>query len=242
MNRIRSIVFTIVIAFGAVLFTIFFLPAVFAGEKITKRIIRLWAKFALAAMRLLTGVTYRVEGRENIPSGGALIVSNHQSLWETIALQLLLSNPIVILKKELLRIPIYGWWAMRAGNIAIDRQGGAKELRRLREEAAARIAAGGQIVVFPEGTRVKPGETAPYQPGVAGIYLAVDAPCTPIAHDSGRFWRKLGGALNPGEITMRILEPIPPGLDRREFQRLIEARINDARPDLEKTPEYSDVG
>ncbi len=247
MNRIRSIVFTIVIALVAVLFTIVFLPAAFAGEKTTKRIIRWWTHFALGAMRVIAGVTFRIEGRENIPAGGALIVSNHQSLWETIAINALFSHPIVILKKELLKIPVYGWWAVRAGNIAIDRNGGAKELRRLRQETAARIANGAQVVVFPEGTRVKPGETTPYQPGVAGIYLAANAPCVPVAHDSGRFWAKLAGALNPGVITMRILKPIPPGLDRREFQRTIEARINAARPDLEEAAqtdkmEYSDVG
>ncbi len=232
MNRIRSIVFTFVIALGAVLFTIILLPFAFAGEATVKRIIRWWTRFALASMKIIAGVDYRIEGRENIPEDGALVVSNHQSLWETIALHLLFSHPIIILKKELLRIPVYGWWALRAGNIAIDRNGGAKELRRLREEAANRIANGAQVIVFPEGTRVEPGETAPYQPGVAGIYLAANAPCIPVAHDSGRFWRKLGGALNTGVITMRILEPIPPGLNRREFQRLIEARINGARPDL----------
>ncbi len=159
----------------------------------------------------------------------------------------LFSKPSVILKKELLRIPVYGWWAKRSGNIVIDREGGARELRRLRNQAAARIAGGAQVVVFPEGTRVAPGETAPYQPGVAGIYLAAGAPCVPIAHDSGRYWRKLGGALAPGVITVRILEPIPPGLDRREFQQLVETRINAARPDLDAaapapSPELSDVG
>lgn len=235
MNRIRSIVFTVVIALAAVIFTLVLFPLVFFGENTAKRIIRWWTHLALGAMAIIAGVTYRIEGRENIPAGGALIVSNHQSLWETIVLNILLSHPVVILKKELLRIPVYGWWALRAGNIAIDRKGGAKELRRIRETAAARIESGAQIVVFPEGTRVDPGETAPYQPGVAGIYLAAGAPCVPIAHDSGRFWRKLGGALNPGVITLRILEPIPPGLDRRTFQREIETRINEARPDLERS-------
>lgn len=247
VNRIRSIVFTIVIALAAVIFTIVFLPAALADEKTVKRIIRWWTRFALSAMAVIAGVTYRIEGRENIPEGGALIVSNHQSLWETIALNILFTHPIVILKKELLRIPVYGWWAIRAGNIAIDRKGGAKELRRLREETAQRVADGAQVVVFPEGTRVAPGETVSYQPGVAGIYLAVNAPCVPVAHDSGRYWRKLGGALNPGVITIRILEPIPPGLDRRTFQQVIEARINAARPDLENVegsfePELSRAG
>ncbi len=251
MNRIRSIVYTTVIALVAIVLTIVFLPTLFLGEKTARNTIKIWARFAMWAMPVLTGVRYRVEGRENIPEGGALIVSNHQSLWETFALHILFSHPSVILKKELLRIPVYGWWAKRSGNIVIDRQGGARELRRLRNEAAARIADGAQIVVFPEGTRVAPGETAPYQPGVAGIYLAAGAPCVPVAHDSGRFWRKLGGALTPGVITVRILDPIPPGLERREFQQLIEARINAARPDLDgnpnraapaPSPELSDVG
>ncbi len=247
MNRFRSIVYTVLIALVAVIMTLVFLPTLFMGEKIARNTIKMWARFAMWAMPLLTGVSYRVEGRENIPAGGALIVANHQSLWETFALQVLLSQPSVILKKELLRIPVYGWWAKRSGNIVINRDGGARELRRLRDEAAARIESGAQIVVFPEGTRVPPGEIAPYQPGVAGIYLATGAPCVPIAHDSGRYWRKLGGGLKPGVITVHILEPIPPGLDRRTFQQLIKTRINDARPDLDTdapgpSQELSDVG
>lgn len=247
MNRFRSIVYTVLIALVAVIMTIVFLPTLFMGEKIARGTIRIWARIAMGLMPLLTGVRYRVEGREHIPAEGALIVANHQSLWETFALQILLPKPCVILKKELLRIPVYGWWAKRSGNIVIDRAGGAKELRRLRDEAAARIADGAQVVVFPEGTRVPPGETAPYQPGVAGIYLAADASCVPIAHDSGRHWRKLGGGLNPGVITLRILEPVAPGMARRDFQRLIEARINGARPDLDgadaaPSTEFSNVG
>lgn len=247
MNRLRSIAYTFLIALVAVIMTIVFLPTLFMGEKTARGTIRIWARFAMWSMPLMTGVSFRIEGREHIPAGGALIVANHQSLWETFALQILLSNPSVILKKELLRIPVYGWWAKRSGNIVIDRAGGARELRRLRDEAAARIADGAQIVVFPEGTRVPPGETAPYQPGVAGIYLAAKAPCVLIAHDSGRFWRKLGGGLSPGVITVRVLEPIAPGMDRREFQDLIEHRINAARPDLDSrapAPQaaLSDVG
>lgn len=240
MNRLRSIVYTFVIALVAVVMTVIFLPTLFMGEKTARATIRIWARIAMGIMPALTGVRYRIEGREHIPAGGALIVSNHQSLWETFALQILLSNPSVILKKELLRIPVYGWWAKRSGNIVIDRDGGARALRRLRDEAATRIANGAQVVVFPEGTRVSPGEMAPYQPGVAGIYLAAKAPCVLIAHDSGRHWRKLGGGLTPGVITVRILEPIAPGMERREFQQLIEDRINAARPDLNAgAPEHS---
>ena len=231
MNRIRSIVFTFVIALAAVVATIVCLPLLLSGGEAARKVVRAWSRFALGAMKVIAGVDYTVEGREHLPAGGALVVSNHQSLWETIALQLFLKEPVIIYKKELLKIPVYGWWVKRTGNISIDREGGARELRRMRETAARRIAEGAQVVVFPEGTRVKAGETAPFQPGVAGVYKAANAPCVPIVHDSGRFWRQLGGALNPGVITLRILPPIEPGLDRRAFQTLIEERINAARPD-----------
>ncbi len=232
MNRLRSIVFTVLIALVAVAMTVIFLPTLFLGEKSVRWTIKVWSRFALGAMKLLTGVDYRVEGRENIPAGGALIVSNHQSLWETIAFQLLLPCSVIVLKKELLRIPIYGMWVKAAGNIVIDRGGGARALREMREEAARRIAEGAQVVIFPEGTRMKAAQTGPYQPGVAGIYAAASAPCHPVAHDSGRFWRKLGGALSPGTITIRFLAPLPAGMDRKTFQNVIKEKIDGARPDL----------
>jgi 1-acyl-sn-glycerol-3-phosphate acyltransferase len=233
MNRLRSIAFTALIALTAVIMTVIFLPALFMGENAARWTIRLWSRFSLGAMKALTGVDYKVEGRENIPAGSALVVSNHQSLWETIAFQLLLPRAFIVLKKELLRVPIYGIWVKAAGNIVIDRSGGARALREMREKAAARIAEGAQVVIFPEGTRLKAGETGPYQPGVAGVYAAAGAPCHPVAHDSGRFWRKLGGALTPGTITIRFLPPISAGVDRKAFQKTIQAAIEAGRPDLD---------
>ena len=153
-------------------------------------------------------------------------------MWETLAAFELLPKPVVILKKELLRVPIYGWWARPAGHLAIDRKGGAKALRALQRAAARKIAEGAQIVVFPEGTRMPPGQTRAYHSGVAGIYAAANAPCVPIAHDSGRFWRYPGIWKSPGEITVRVLPPIAPGLDRKTFLAELQARINAARPDL----------
>lgn len=232
MNRLKSIAFTATIAIAAIVLTIICLPMIFLGEKNARKIVGLWARFSLWAMRVMTGVSFRVEGEDNIPKDGGLVVSNHQSLWETIALFALLPNAVVILKKELLRIPVYGWWVRASGNITVDRKGGAKALRAMRREAAERIANGAQVVVFPEGTRIKPGETHAFQPGVAGIYKDAGADCIPVAHDSGRFWRKLGGALEPGIITLRFMPPVPPGLDRKTFLARIEKDIADNRQDL----------
>ena len=167
-----------------------------------------------------------------MPQGGALIAANHQSQWETIALYAMAPKPVMVFKKELTRIPVYGWWAARAGNIPVDRKGGAKALRAMTRAARARADAGEQIIIFPEGTRKKPGDPIALQPGVAGIYAAMNAPCTPVAHDSGRFWRFPGGEKIPGVITLRFLPAIAPGLDRKEFLRTLAASIESGRPDL----------
>lgn len=193
-------------------------------------------------LKVLTGVSHRIEGAENIPEGGALVAANHQSMWETLALWAILPQPVAILKQELQRLPVFGWWTKVTGNIAVDRKGGAKALRAMQRNAARKISEGAQVFVFPEGTRTEPGEKRRFLPGTAGIYLAAAAPCVPVAHDSGRFWRHPGNSKTPGVITMRILEPIPPGLDRKTFLRELENRITENRPDLEKvrTPEPID--
>jgi 1-acyl-sn-glycerol-3-phosphate acyltransferase len=203
------------------------------GQDVTRAIIKVWAKAMLFCLKIIAGVTFRIEGPENMPKdSGALVAVNHQSMWETVALYALLPKPVMILKKELMRIPIYGWWAGRAENIPIDRKGGARALKAMRNAARNAIANGAQVVVFPEGTRIKPGVIAPYHPGAAGIYTAAGAPCYPAAHDSGRFWRYPGVLKTPGEITLKFLPPIAPGLDRKEFLRELKERIDGARPDL----------
>lgn len=233
LTRIRSLVFAIflVLFIGVVGFLL--LPATLFGKQAARAVVKAWCHCCLAALKFLTGVSYRVEGAENIPSGGAIVAANHQSMWETIALHALLPKPVVALKNELMRIPVYGWWARLAGHIPIDRQGGAKALRAFTRAAKARINAGEQIIIFPEGTRTQPGETRPFLPGVAGLYAISGAPCIPAAHDSGRFWRHPGLERRPGVITLRFLPPIEPGLDRKIFQRELKTRIETARPDLE---------
>lgn len=232
MQSIRSATFSFYLVFLVVVMGVGLMPVMLLGRGAARAVIKYWAKLTLGGLKVLTGVSHRIEGAENIPAGGALIAANHQSMWETIALYALTPRPVMIFKKELLRIPVYGWWAARAGNIAVDRKGGAKALRAMSRAAKDRTNAGEQIVIFPEGTRTQPGQKAPLQPGVAGVYAATGAPCIPVAHDSGRHWRHPGGDKTPGVITIRFLPPIEPGLDRRTFLRDLRSRLESARPDL----------
>jgi len=232
MTQLRSFIFKIFVVATTLALALTGAPALLFGKGPARAMAKLWARTILGGLNLICGVTHRLEGRDYMPTGGAIVAANHQSMWETLALYALLPAPVMIFKKELLKIPIYGWWLGLAGNIMIDRKDGAKALRALQRDAAARINAGEQVIVFPEGTRMRPGETTRYKPGVAGVYTAANAQCIPVAHDSGRFWRHDNGAITAGEITMKFLPPIAPGLDRRRFLKELQARIDAARPDL----------
>jgi len=232
MLRIRSITFMVYLIVSISVASIFAAPVVLAAPRKARGIAQTWARVTLRVLKFLTGVSFKIEGAENIPTSGVIVAANHQSQWETLALYALLPKPVVILKTELLRIPLYGWWMKRVGNIAVDRKGGAKALRALRTKTAERLAQGEQILVFPEGTRSAIGERLPYHSGVAGIYAHSGAPCVPVAHNSGEYWRYPGIDKIPGEITMRFLPVIAPGLGRKEFLRQLQSAIEGARPDL----------
>jgi 1-acyl-sn-glycerol-3-phosphate acyltransferase len=208
-------------------------PLLLIGERAARRIMLFWTRLVIWALKFFCGVTHRIEGAENIPDGPAIIAANHQSMWETISLVSILPNPSMVFKRELESIPIYGFWASGTGHIMVDRGAGARAIRSLKKQAAARIAAGSQVVIFPEGTRTESGEIKPLQPGVAAIYNSVEAPVVPVAHDSGKFWRHPGHAKYPGVITMRFLPAIPSGLDRKVFMKRLEKALIEARPDLD---------
>lgn len=231
MIWVRSVTYSAALYSCSILLGLLTAPLLLLNERAARGISKIWARAALWGAKHIAGVSYRVEGAEHIPTEGAIIAANHQSMWETIALFHIAPRPVIIYKKELSYIPIYGWALRGAGHIAVDRAGGARALRAMRKAAAARLAEGCQIIVFPEGTRLAPGETAPFHPGIAGIYLAANAPCVPAAHDSGRFWRFPGLRKIPGKITLRFLPPIAPGLDRKVFLCRLKDVIDAARPD-----------
>ena len=229
---LRSYAFTAFMIATIIVMGIVCLPALLFGRGAARAVAQFWARMMLGALKIIAGVSCRIEGAERIPRTGALVAANHQSMWETIALYALLPRPVVILKQELADLPIYGWWARATGSIAVDRKAGAKALRAMRAAARKAVENGEQVTVFPEGTRIAPGARAAFQPGVAGVYAAIDAPCVPVAHDSGRFWRHPGPRKEPGEITLVFEAPIAPGLSRKAFMTTLQSRIEAARPDL----------
>lgn len=193
-------------------------------------VIRWWARVARAGMSFFGGIESRFVGLEKIPKGAAVIACKHQSIWETFIFFLVVPEPQYVLKQELLRIPFWGWYADKTNQIAVDRGAGAKALRGMVESCIDRLKRGRQVIIFPEGTRTAPGETRPYHPGVAAIYTRMppDVPVVPMALNSGVHWGRRKFLIKPGVITLEVLDPIMPGLDRREFIKLLEARIEQA--------------
>ena len=196
------------------------------------RLIRAWERGVEFLARTLVGITYRSEGLENIPDGPCIIAAQHQSSFETYRLFVELKRPVYVLKKELVLIPFVGWFILRAGLVPIDRKGHAAALRRMLRSAEAAVARGGQLIIFPEGTRIAPGVTAPYRPGVAGLYAHLKVPVIPMALNSGYFWGKTRVRKNPGEIVFRFLPALPMGLTRDQMMSELRARIDTAAADL----------
>jgi len=155
--------------------------------------------------------------------------AKHQAMFETMALAAMLDAPAVVMKRELAQIPLWGWAARRYGVIVVDRAANAKALRQMMREAKAAMAEGRSVLIFPEGTRVAPGETPPVLSGFAGLYRALGLPVVPVALDSGRLWPRRG-LKRPGIVTFRFGAPIAPGLERTEAEAQVHRGINALEP------------
>jgi 1-acyl-sn-glycerol-3-phosphate acyltransferase len=168
------------------------------------RIISGWSRLIIQLSRILLGIDWRVEGRENLPGRPAVILSKHQSAWETMAFQLIFPPQVHVLKRELLWIPFFGWGLALMSPIAIDRSRGVAALRAIARRGRERLAQGFWVIVFPEGTRVAPGERREYQLGGAWLAAAAAAPVVPVAHNAGLFWPRNAFLKRPGTVTVRI--------------------------------------
>jgi 1-acyl-sn-glycerol-3-phosphate acyltransferase len=186
---------------------------------------RAWAYVTTLLLRAVCGLRMEIRGRENIPEGACLIACKHQSAWETAVFLHVLDWGLYTPKIELLRFPLFGWCLSRIGHIGIDRKAGARALRDLVDQTRDRLALGRQVVIFPEGRRVAVDATEKYHPGVAAIYAKADAVVVPAALNSGFFWARNSFLKKPGTVVLEFLEPIQPGMDRREFLRHIEESI-----------------
>jgi 1-acyl-sn-glycerol-3-phosphate acyltransferase len=185
---------------------------------------RLWAQGSVLLMQLFAGIRLEVRGQQHKPRGAAIVASKHQSAFDTFVYHLLLDDPAIVMKRELLWIPIYGAYCRKTRMIVVDRKAGAAALRRLIADARAAAGLGRPIVIFPEGTRAAPDAQLPYQPGVSALYAQLDLPVIPVALNSGIAWPRRKFIKRPGTIVIEFLPAIPPGLDRKSFvARLTEA-------------------
>ena len=184
-----------------------------------------WIDFCLGWLRVTCRLTHRVGGLENMPAGPVIFACKHQSSWETLAFSKLFPNSAIVLKRELLFVPIVGWAMARVGNIAVARGNGAAALRGLVRQAKAAIADGRSILIFPEGTRTPVGSQRPYQVGAAALYRQLGVPVVPVALNSGLFWGRRQFIKWPGVIDVEVLPAIPPGLGREAFMATLRERI-----------------
>jgi 1-acyl-sn-glycerol-3-phosphate acyltransferase len=176
------------------------------------RLAQHWGRVNLHLLRIVCGITVEWRGLEKIPAGACLVAAKHQSVWETFALLTLFRDPTYILKRELLWLPLFGWAAWRARMIPVDRGGGKPALAAMAAHVRDALAAGKQIIIFPEGTRRPAGAEPKYKYGIAHLYGEGIAACVPIALNSGLFWPRRQFLRYPGTITVEILDPIAPGL------------------------------
>jgi 1-acyl-sn-glycerol-3-phosphate acyltransferase len=223
MPLIRSLLFALVFYTGTVpivLGTIIFSSFAEGARFILPRA---WGRWFLWCARVFLGIRLSIEGA--LPQGPVLVALKHQSAFETIALLALFERPATVMKIELKRIPFWGWAAARQGSIFVDRSGSSAALRAMMKAAAHAVSQARPIIIFPEGTRVPPGETPPLAAGFAGLYKISRYPVVPIALDSARVWTR-SFVKRPGTVHLKVGDPIPPGLPRDAIEARVHAAIN----------------
>ena len=227
-----SLLYRIWLAIRALFFWILFLPGVliaamvvsllfFLSVESRQVIVRIWIEWSLGVLRLFCGLKYEVSGLENIPSDGFIVMSKHSSTWETIALQRFFKPMIWVVKRELTWIPFFGWALKSMGSIALNRGTGRKAINQLIEESSEHMAKGRILMLFPEGTRVPPGQKKPFKIGGAVVSEKTGYSILPIAHNAGEFWPRHSWIKWPGTIRVSIGKPI--SAKDKSAEQIIEA-------------------
>ena len=232
----RSLIIARSLAFNALFYAnllvhmIVALPTLVLPYPVLRAFIRSYARSSLWLLRVICGTQVSWRGTENIPRGSCIVACKHQSAWETFALYAVLADPIYILKRELMWIPLFGWYTWKAGLIPVNRSAGLAALSRMTARAQRTIAGprARQLVIFPEGTRRAPGAEPSYKPGIAHLYARTGLPCVPAALNSGLFWPRRSLLRRPGTIIVEFLPPIAPGFDRPGFLAHLQDTIEEA--------------
>jgi 1-acyl-sn-glycerol-3-phosphate acyltransferase len=225
---IRSFVFNVLFYLNLLGYFIIAIPTLVMPRMAIVKLATSWGRTNNRLLRLICGIKVEYRGLEKIPQGALLVASKHQSLWETFALLQLFSDPAFILKRELQWIPFFGWYALKAGMIPVNRGRRGQALAEMTERARIELGRGRQIVIFPEGTRRAPGAEPSYKYGIAHLYGETGISCLPIALNSGLFWPRRSFRRYPGTIVAEILDPIPPGLSKEAFAARLQQDIETA--------------
>jgi len=203
------------------------IPLTWLGNKQASLAGRTWAWGIVWLLRVVCGITHEIEGLENLPKGTCVIASKHQSAWDTMIFFAVMKHPVFVMKKELLKVPLFGSFMARMGMIPVDRKGGAAALKFMLREVKKRLENGMSLVLFPEGTRTEVGQVGTYHPGIASVYQESDLNVlfVPVALDSGKCWNKNTFLKYPGVITIKFLKPIAQGMPRKEFMKKLQEEI-----------------
>ncbi len=228
MTTVRSLVFVAWLYLSLVFFAVGMSPALVLPHRYALGVVKMWAASVLFGLRWIAGVRVEFRGLEHRPTGRALLACKHQAMLDVIIPFVVLDDPCIITKKELMIVPFFGWFASKTRMISVDRSAASKALRDMVKQARARVAEGRQIWIFPEGTRAEVGATPDYKPGVAALYREIDGPCSPVATNAGVHWPAHGFRRYPGVIVYEFLPPIEAGLKRPAFMAELEHRIETA--------------
>ena len=228
MTLPRALLFNVAFYGWTVLMHLLCLPLLALPRRHVVAAGHVWTKVGLWFLATICGLRHRVQGLDRLPDGPCILACKHQSAWETLVLSQVIGDIGYVVKRELAMIPLFGAYLTKAGVVPVDREGGTKALMDMVEGVRRCLAAGRSVAIYPEGTRTSPGERRSYHPGVAALYLKLDAPVVPVALNSGWFWGRRSFRKRPGTIDLVFLPPIEPGLSRRAFLAELEERIETA--------------
>jgi 1-acyl-sn-glycerol-3-phosphate acyltransferase len=232
---VRSVLFNILFYLNLLIYLIAAIPTYFLPYRVLVAVAKSWGRSNLRLLRLVCGIDVAWIGLEKIPRGPLIVAAKHQSSWETFALLTLFDDPTFIVKRELMWIPVFGWYIWKARMIPVDRGARTQALVAMTERARVQLEGNRQLVIFPEGTRRAPGAEPAYKFGVAHLYAETGAPCLPVALNSGLVWPRRKFLRHPGTVRVEILDPIPPGLERAQFFERLKQDIEGATARLVAT-------
>jgi 1-acyl-sn-glycerol-3-phosphate acyltransferase len=227
MTFLRSLIFSVYFLVGSTVIAFLYLPCLILPRGAIRVGIRFWGYYVSFGLKVICGIRVEVRGREHMPTGAALVAAKHQSMLDVTGSFAVLPDSCFVMKRELLKIPLFGWYCSKVGMVPLDRSGRMAALKKMVADVRDRFRHTRQVVIFPEGTRIKPGQPSTYHSGVAALYRELDMPCHLVAtnsgvHWAGTFWKP------PGVVVFEFLEPIPAGMKAKLFMVELQARIEAA--------------